>query len=239
VITCGSGVRELGTVDFELTCNPKVREDFNLAMELLHSFEYSEAEKVFAKIIDLSPTCAMAYWGVAMSSFHPLWEPPSEEDLKRGAKAIEITSILEKSPRENAFINAVRAYYQDWENTDPPLRLKRFEKAMDQLHQEYPNDIEASIFYALSLVAAADPTDKTYSNQKKAGQLLETLYNTHPNHPGLIHYIIHTYDYPGIAQLALPSARKYAEVAPSSAHALHMPSHIFTAARLVGGLHFL
>lgn len=228
VITCGSGARELGAVDFELSCNPKVREDFNLAMELLHSFEYAEAEKVFAKIIDQSPTCAMAYWGVAMSSFHPLWEPPTEADLKRGAKAIEITNILEKSPREEAFIHAIRSYYQDYENVDAPTRLKRFEKAMDELHQVYPNDIEASIFYSLSLVAAADPTDKTFKNQKKAGEILEALQKEYPNHPGIVHYIIHTFDYPGLAPLGLSAARKYAQVAPSSSHALHMPSHIFT-----------
>lgn len=229
VISCGNTDNQFGTVDFDMTCNENSKDDFNLAIELLHSFEYDESEKVFAKIIDENPKCAMAYWGVAMCNFHALWTPPSEPELIKGSKAIEIAqSIIDKSERESAYIIALAVFYKDWNNTDHRTRCINYEKAMEQLHNTYPSDTEASIFYALALDAAADPTDKTFVNQKKAGAILNAIYPSEPNHPGIIHYIIHTYDYPGLAELALPAARKYAQVAPSSAHALHMPSHIFT-----------
>jgi hypothetical protein len=229
LISCGSGGKQFGIVDFEMSCDEKVKQDFNVAMELLHSFEYDESEKVFAKIIDQAPGCAMAYWGVAMCNFHPLWNPPTEAELEKGAKAIEIAqSITTKSERESGYINAIGLYFKDWNTIDHLTRCKNFEKAMEQLYHSYPEDKEAAIFYALALDASAKPTDKTYANQKKAAAILDTLYALEPNHPGIIHYIIHTYDYPGLAVLALPAARRYAQVAPSSAHALHMPSHIFT-----------
>ena len=228
LISCGPADKELGTVDFKITGSEKVNQDFNLALELLHSFEYEEAEKVFAKIIDESPRSAMAYWGVAMCNFHPLWEPPSEANLKAGSQAIEIAkSINKKSDLESGFINAAAEYYKDWNTTNAHERALHFEKAMEQLHETYPEEKEPAIFYALALDAAADPTDKSYQKQKKAGAILQALYAGEPNHPGIIHYLIHTYDYPGLAIMALPAAKKYAAVAPSSAHALHMPSHIF------------
>jgi hypothetical protein len=229
IILCGPADKEFGTVNFDIDGSEMVRRDFNTAVELLHSFEYDEAEKVFAKIIDESPGCVMAYWGVAMCNFHPLWEPPSENDLIKGSKAISIAgSIKRRSAKEAAYMDAVAAYYKDWNKTDAHSRCIHFEKAMEQLHERYPADKEGAIFYALALDATASPTDKSYVNQKKAGRILDSLYALAPNHPGIIHYIIHTYDYPGLAALALPAARRYAEVAPSSAHALHMPSHIFT-----------
>lgn len=229
VISCGGTDKQFGSVDFEMDCKKSAKKDFNLAIELLHSFEYDEAEKVFAKVIDETPDCAMAYWGVAMSNFHPLWTPPAEAELQKGSKAIAIAkSIANKSERESAYIDAIGLFYKDWTKIDYHTRCLYFEKAMEQLHSKYPDDKEAAVFYALALDAAAEPTDKTYRNQKKAASILNTLYPAEPNHPGIIHYIIHTYDYPGLASLALPAARKYASVAPSSAHALHMPSHIFT-----------
>ena len=229
VISCGPPDAQFGSVDFDMTCDVKAKKDFNLAIELLHSFEYEESEKVFAKVIDETPGCAMAYWGVAMCNFHALWTPPNESELVKGSKAIEIAkSIIKKSPRESAYINALGLFYKDWNKTDHHTRCINFKNAMENLYTSYPDDKEAAIFYALSLDAAAVPTDKTYALQKKAGAILEALYKVEPNHPGVIHYIIHTYDYPELAALALPAARRYAEVAPSSAHALHMPSHIFT-----------
>jgi tetratricopeptide (TPR) repeat protein len=229
IVSCGPPDKEFGSVDFEMTCNEKTKKDFNLAIELLHSFEYDESEKGFAKVIDKTPECAMAYWGIAMCNFHPLWNPPTETELQKGAKAIEIANtISKKSEREAGYINAIAAFYKDWDKTDHRTRCINFEKAMEKLHITYPDDKEAAIFYALALDAASEPTDKTYTNQKKAASILNALYPGEPNHPGIIHYIIHTYDYPGLAVLALPAARKYALVAPSSAHALHMPSHIFT-----------
>lgn len=229
VISCGSPDKQFGSVDFEMTCNEKAKKDFNLAIELLHSFEYDESEKVFAKVIDETPECAMAYWGVAMCNFHPLWTPPTELELQKGSKVIGIANtISKKSERESAYINAIATFYQDWNKTDHHTRCINYEKAMGKIHTAYPDDKEAAIFYALSLDASANPNDKTYINQKKAGSILNALYPSEPNHPGIIHYIIHTYDYPGLAELALPAARKYAAVAPNSAHALHMPSHTFT-----------
>ncbi|HEX8330580.1 MAG TPA: hypothetical protein VF629_23825 [Hymenobacter sp.] len=229
VITCGAGDQKLGAVQFPITGTAQAQERFQLGLKLLHSFEYDEAEKVFAKIIDQQPTCAMAYWGVAMANFHPLWTPPSEAELQKGTQAITLAQgISEKSGREADYVAAIAAFYTDWEKTDHPTRCARLEKAMETLHTRYPTDSEATIFYALALNAAAKPTDKQFTNQKKAGQLLAALYPNEPDHPGIIHYTIHTYDYPELAALALPAARKYAAVAPSSAHALHMPSHIFT-----------
>lgn len=229
VISCGTPNAQFGSVDFDVTCNKKIKNNFNLAIELLHSFEYDESEKVFAKIIDETPDCAMAYWGVAMCNFHALWTPPTEAELIKGEKAIQIAkSIANKSARESGYINALGLFYKDWNTTNHLTRCVNWENAMEKLHTSYPDDKEAAIFYALSLDAAANPKDKTYANQKKAGAILEALYKVEPNHPGVIHYIIHTYDYPELAVIALPAARRYAEVAPSSTHALHMPSHIFT-----------
>lgn len=229
IISCGAADQQFGSLHFEMSCAERVSNDFNLAIELLHSFEYEESEKVFAKIIDREPGCAMAYWGVAMCNFHTLWTPPSEAELVKGNRAIELAQTIKgKSERESAYINALAAFYTDWKNTGHRTRCTRYEKAMEKLHADYPGDEEAAVFYALALDASADPADKTFINQKKAGALLEALYPSEPNHPGVIHYIIHTYDYPGLADSALAAARRYAQVAPSSAHALHMPSHIFT-----------
>jgi len=229
LISCGPADKQFGSLNFKTSCDEKVKKEFNLAVELLHSFEYDEAEKVFAKIIDQSPACAMAYWGVAMTNFHPLWTPPTEAELQKGSKAIEIAKTITHTPaRETAYINAIAVFFDNWHTTNHITRCINYEKAMQQLHANYPDDKEATVFYALALDASANPADKTYANQKKAAALLNALYPSDSNHPGIIHYIIHTYDYPELAILALPVARKYALVAPSSAHALHMPSHIFT-----------
>ncbi len=228
IISCGTTDKQFGTVEFETSCNGSVREDFNLAVKLLHSFEYDEAEKAFAKVIDEEPGCAMAYWGVAMSNFHALWTPPSEAELKKGSKAIQIAQSLATSKREADYINAIASFYKDWEKADHHTRCLNFEKAMEKVYTKYPDDKEGAVFYALALDAAADPNDKLFAKQKKAGSILNALYPNEPNHPGVAHYLIHTYDYPQLAQQGLAAARKYASVAPSSAHALHMPSHIFT-----------
>jgi tetratricopeptide (TPR) repeat protein len=229
VISCGATDKQFGSVSFETSCGENTRKDFNLAIELLHSFEYDEAEKVFAKIIDAEPGCAMAYWGIAMSNYHPLWAPPIEPELKKGADAIAIAqSITKKSKREADYIDAIAVFYKGWDSVDHHTRTIGFEKAMEKLYSEFANDKDAAIFYALALDASADPADKSFRNQKKAGGILFALYPNEPDHPGIAHYIIHTYDYPGLAPLALDIARKYASIAPSSAHAQHMPSHIFT-----------
>ena len=229
IISCGPADKEFGSLVFDVSGNEKAKEDFTLGLKLLHSFEYDEAEKVFAKIIDEDPACAMAYWGVAMSNFHPLWAPPTEPEIKKGEKALEIANALQKkSAKEAAYIEAVGAFYKDWQKLDHRTRCLAFEKAMENLYIKSPADKEAAIFYALSLTAAADLSDKTFVKQKKAGGILNALYPNEPNHPGIVHYLIHTYDSPQLAEMGLEAARRYASVAPSSAHALHMPSHIFT-----------
>jgi effector-binding domain-containing protein len=228
IISCGPPDKEFGDVKFQTSCDKEVEKEVDLAMALLHSFEYDESEKAFAKIIDKEPGCAMAYWGVAMSNYHPLWAPPSKEDLEKGAKAIAVAqSISNKTKREEEYISSIAEFYKDWQTADHHTRSVNYSKAMAKLYGDYPDDKEAAIFYALSLTSIADKEDKTFRNQKMAGVILNGLYEKNPNHPGIVHYIIHAFDYPDLALLALPAARKYAQVAPSSAHALHMPSHIF------------
>ena len=229
IALCGTGDGQFGKVEFGLSCSEKVRDNFNLATALLHSFEYGEAEKVFAKVIDEDADCLMAYWGVAMSNFHPLWAPPSKEELEKGSKTIALArSIASKSERESDYLEAAATLYDDWNNLDHKTRLLKFEQAAEKINQKYSSDNEAKIFYALALRAASDPQDKTFAKQRKAGALLNTIFATQPDHPGIAHYLIHVYDYPELAESGLPAARKYASIASSSAHALHMPSHIFT-----------
>jgi hypothetical protein len=230
VVLCGPPDKQFGTVEFITSCSPKIKKDFDLAIALLHSFEYDEAEKVFAKIIDKEPECAMAYWGVAMCNYHQVWpSPPTQTELEKGNKAISVAqSLPPKSKIETDYINAIALFYKGWNTVDHRTRSLNFEKAMEKMYTENPSDKEAAIFYALALDGAADPADKSYRNQQEAGAILTALYPNEPNHPGVVHYIIHSYDYPELAALALPAARKYAFIAPSSAHAQHMPSHIFT-----------
>ena len=229
IALCGSGTDQFGTVEFSLSCSEKVRQDFNLATALLHSFEYTEAEKVFARVIDEDPECVMAYWGAAMCNFHPQWTPPIPTELQKGSKIIALARsiIRDKSARESDYLEAIATIYDQWSTLDYRTRLLKFEKASQKLFEKYPDDKEAAIFYALALGAAADPSDKTFRNQKKAGDILNAIFVIEPNHPGIAHYIIHNYDYPELAELALPAARKYASIAAASAHAQHMPSHIF------------
>lgn len=230
IALCGSGSGQFGTVAFSLSCSEAVQKDFNLATALLHSFEYTEAEKVYARIIDKDPACVMAYWGAAMCSFHPLWEPPSEQDLQKGSRIIALARSLieDTSSRESYYLEAVATIYDQWENLDYRTRLLKFEMACEKIFQNYAEDSEAAIFYSLALRSAADPMDKSFTKQKKAGEILNRVLAREPNHPGVTHYIIHTFDYPELAEKALPAARQYASIAAASAHAQHMPSHIFT-----------
>ena len=226
ILLCGNP--EFGDVSFGLECNYDIRKTFDLAISLLHSFEYAEAEKAFVKVIDADPECAMAYWGVAMSIYHELWAPPGPKELEKGSKLLEIAESLPKSEQATQYIDAIKVFYTDWETLGHGTRESLYEKKMEQIYLSKTDDTEASIFYALAITSAANPNDKTYTNQKKAGAILKTLFKEQPNHPGIAHYIIHTYDYPEIAEDALTTAHKYAEIAPASAHAQHMPSHIFT-----------
>ncbi|HXE75341.1 MAG TPA: hypothetical protein VNN18_06880 [Candidatus Xenobia bacterium] len=245
VLVCAPGVRaqeqhqhhdesreaqKLGRVVFATSCQAGVKEDFSRAVAMLHSFWYQAAEKAFAAVAEKDPSCGMAYWGVAMSRFHPLWEKLSPADIEAGQAALEKARAAAKTDRELAYVNALTEIYRNADKVDHLTRLQAYEKAMDRLQREYADDTEAKIFYALSLLGTAysSPADKTYQRQQKAGGILEPIFAEQPNHPGVAHYIIHSYDYPPLAAKALAAARVYAKVAPAAPHALHMPSHIFT-----------
>src|SRR5438477_5903315 len=222
----------LGTVHFATSCDPKVAPQFDRAVALLHSFEFGASIRAFNDVLATDSTCAMAYWGIALSR----WTNPmatgnrSVALLQQGKQAVDAAMRLEAhaSERERGYINAVSQLYDDFEHKDQRTRVVAYEHAMNELAMRQPADTEAMIFYAISLVASAPPTDKTYANQLKAGRILEALWAKQPNHPGLAHYIIHTYDYPSLADKARAAAERYATIAPSAAHALHMPSHTFT-----------
>jgi len=219
---------QFGDVSFALNCSFDTRATFDLAVSLLHSFEYEEAEKAFVQVLDADPDCAMAYWGVAMSISHSLWYQSDNSYLKKGSKLLEIANKISKGEREKDYLDAISIYYKDWESFDQKERSLLYEKKMEKIYRKYDDDSEAAVFYALALRASADRADKSYKNQKKSGEILEKLFIDQPNHPGIAHYIIHNYDYPELAHLALSTARRYASIAPASSHAQHMPSHIFT-----------
>src|SRR5262245_5214511 len=218
----------LGSVHFQVSCAPAIQGDFERAVALLHSFWYEEAVKAFTEITTREPTCAMGYWGIAMSVYYPLWQPPSPAMLQKGAAALEKTRGLTATPREKDYIAAIETFYRDADKVDHRTRALAYEKAMEQLFTRYPDDREAAVFYALALDATAAPTDKTYANQLKAGAILEKVYAEQPNHPGIAHYITHSSAYPPLATRGLAAARGYAKIAPSVPHAQHMPAHIFT-----------
>ncbi len=226
LLLCGDG--QFGELKFSLSCNYETRKAFDLAVALLHSFQYNESEKAFVKVIDADPNCPMAYWGVAMSIYHAAWFPPSKEDLIKGSSVLKIAKELSMDDKQRDYINAIDAFYTDWETIDHQTRAKRFENKMEQIHLKYSEDIEAAIFYSLALFSTRDRVGKDFINERKAGKILEGLFKENPNHPGIAHYIIHNYDNPVLAQKGLETARRYASIAPSSAHAQHMPSHIFT-----------
>ena len=215
-------------VRFDNSCEPGVQAEFIEGLTLLHCFEYPETTKIFAEIIERDPGCAMAYWGAAMSLWHPLWAPPSEADLARGAALLKKTAGLEMSDREAGFIDALKAFFFSTDTATHRERAGMFEEKMSQVHADHLEDPEAALFYALALLASADPHDKSYAHQYKAAAILNWVYASRPQHPGVLHYLIHSYDFPGLAYLGLHAAETYADAAPNSTHAQHMPSHIFT-----------
>jgi len=221
---------KVGRVKFSVSCDAAAREEFGRAVAMLHSFWYEESGRAFVDIVKKDPRCAMGYWGVALSLYHPLWEQPSPEALRDGRAAVEKAKILgAKTARERDYIAAIESFYAD-EKHDYRTRVLAYERAMERLYLHHPEDKEAGVFYALSLIATAQalPTDKTYTREKKAAEILNRVLAKEPHHPGVVHYLIHAYDSPALASLALPAAQAYAKIAPSVPHALHMPSHIFT-----------
>jgi len=220
---------KLGQVHFPVSCSNDAQGQFDRAVALLHSFWYAEAAKAFTTITEADPTCAMGYWGIAMSVWYPLWQPPSEAMLKKGWSAVEqAKTVGAKTEREQQYIAAIEVFYRDADKLDHRTRSRAYEQAMEQLTRHYPEDREAAVFYALALNAIVSPNDKTYAHQLKATAILEKVFEEQPDHPGVAHYLIHSYDYPPLADRGLDAARRYAKIAPSAPHALHMPSHIFT-----------
>ncbi len=220
----------LGEVSFPISCSPAAQTQFNRAVAMQHSFFFPETVKAFAAIAEKEPACAMAHWGVALSQRpNPLVGPFPGDVLKRGWEAIEkARAASQKTERESAWIEALAAFYQDYATVPQATRTANYEAAMARLSARYPDDAEAAIFHALALNEAADPADKSYAKQLKAADILEKLEPKYPNHPGIPHYIIHSYDYPELAMRGAIAAARCAQLAPSAPHALHMPSHIFS-----------
>jgi hypothetical protein len=224
-----TGAKIVEEVDFATSCSPAVQHTFKHAVWTLHSFWYPEALKDFTAVTEADPNCAIGYWGIAMSHWYPLWYPPTAASLKAGSEAVEkAMAAPTKTEREKDYINAIAAFYRDNDKLDHRARAFAYEKAMEQVYLKYPEDREAAVFYALALDTTALPTDKTYANQKKAAEILNKIWKEQPNHPGVVHYLIHSDDSAQFAQAGLDAAICYAKTAPDVPHALHMPSHIFT-----------
>jgi tetratricopeptide (TPR) repeat protein len=220
----------LGTVEFRVSCTPEAQESFTRGAALLHSFTYEESAEAFRDASLKDPHCAMAHWGLAMTEYHQLWEPyAGPAELQRGSAEIQKARELKPgTPREKDYIEALSVFYDGWEQRGHAARANAYREAMRGVHERNPKDQEAAIFYALALVATAAPEDKTYDNQRKAAAILEPLFATQPDHPGVAHYLIHAYDNPVVAPQGVTAARAYSKIAPDLPHALHMPSHIFT-----------
>jgi tetratricopeptide (TPR) repeat protein len=224
----GEAGEKLGIVSFPISCDKSAQQPFERGVALLHSFWYDEAWRQFTQIEKAHPDCAMAYWGEAMTFFPQLWSRPPLQSLQQGLAVIQHAQALKaKSPREQSYINALAVFYRDYDKTDYLTRAMAYEESMERLYREYPADQEAAAFYALSLLAARPPSAEAATMTRKAVAILSKLLDVEPEHPGIAHYMIHACDTPELAYLGLPAARKYAALAPSSAHAIHMPSHIF------------
>src|SRR3989442_735206 len=220
----------VGRVHFATSCRPAVKQDFERAVAMLHWFWFSAPTSAFTAVAQSDPACGIAHWGVAMNLLgNPFGWPPSPKALADGWAAVERAKAAgAKTQRERDYVGAIEMFYKDADKIDHRTRALAYRQAMEQLAARYPEDREAAVFYALALNATALPTDKTYADQLKAAAILETVFAVEPNHPGVAHYLIHSYDYPPIAEKGLNAASRYAEIAPSAPHALHMPSHIFT-----------
>jgi len=223
----GSDMEVLGHVDFATSCAAPAQERFQSGVALLHSFEYDRATRRFAEVSASDPGCAMSYWGSAMSLYHQIWEDPSPEDLAAGWQfLVKAQAAPEQSAREKAWIETLATFYRPDKRT-VEQRTAQYSEAMGRLHEAYPDDVEAAVFYALSLLAAEPPTDTDLTYARKAVGILQATMEKRPDHPGIAHYLIHACDSPALAQQGVAAARRYAELAPASPHALHMPSHIF------------
>ena len=226
----GMAPKDIGTVNFETSCSPAVKTKFNEAVALLHSFWFAESRAIFEGVLKDDPNCAMSYWGIALTHWgNPFAGQRSPQTIATGKAAIDKgLATGSPTPREKGYIEAVAILFSSSDVTNQRQRVLDYEKAMGRVSVANKADIEARIFWALSVAQAASPTDKTFARNLQAAEMLEPLYKQMPNHPGIAHYIIHTYDVPALAEKALPAARAYADIAPAVPHALHMPSHTFT-----------
>ena len=243
-------LRAVGTVKLRSSCGPEAQAGIERATALLHSFFYDEARRVFGEVAAKQPGCALAHWGVAMTFWHPIWTPPAPDERAAGRQAIERARAAGGgNDVERGLIAALSAYYADptanataatgtgeagqschglTGGAEHAARALAYEQAMERLFAEHPGDVEVASFYALALLATSPPTDASLKNPTRATEILESFHTTNPNHPGVIHYLIHGYDFPKVAARGLQAAREYAAIAPWVPHALHMPSHIFT-----------
>jgi tetratricopeptide (TPR) repeat protein len=221
---------QLGTVRFPMSCTDAAKPQVEKGVALLHHMTYNGARAAFAAATQTDPDCAMAYWGQAMTYIHPLWsDAPSKEDFAKGRALVgEARARGQKTDRENAYIAAVGAYYEQGWNKNETANLQSFEAGWENVYRRFPQDIEAACFYALAHMATASPADKTYTKQMQAGTIAEKILVQVSDHPGAHHYVIHAYDYPPLAPKALNAAHSYGKIAPDIPHALHMPTHIFT-----------
>src|SRR5437870_52136 len=226
----GGHAEQLGRVRFATSCRGAVQSGVEQGVAYLHSFWYEKAADAFRAAAAADSSCAMAFWGQAMSLLHPLWTPPSSAEAQAAIAAIDRGVARATRAAERDYLGPIRAYYADYDRTAPRSRLVRYALAMDSVRRRSPSDREAAIFYALALIALGqvNATDTTFTYQKRADSILEPLFRREPRHPGLAHYLIHTNDVPQLARLGLYAARRYAEIAPDVPHAQHMPSHIFT-----------
>lgn len=222
---------KLGTVHFATSCSDAAQKEFDRAVALLHSFQFSRAIEGFKAVLGKDATCGIAYWGIALADWSNPFAPgmKDQSQLQAGQESLERgTTVSAKSERERAYLAAAGKLYSDYGSTPQRTRLIAYRDAMGEVAAKYPEDHEAQIFYALAIAGSEDPADKTYAGRLKAGAILEKLFEEEPTHPGLAHYIIHTYDVPALAERGLVAARRYSEIAPDAPHALHMPSHTFT-----------
>jgi tetratricopeptide (TPR) repeat protein len=225
----GETDQRFGTVHFETSCNDVAQRRFDRAMRYQHSFWYRESKELFEEVLKADPGCGIAYWGIALSLLNNPHAPPPVGNLPLGLSAIEKgRAIGAGTQRERDFINAMGAFYTDFDKVDHRTRVLAYLKAMEGVAQTYSSDDEAQILYAIELNVAAPPSDKTYAMQLKGAAILEPIFKRQPRHPGVAHYLIHLYDTPALAEKGLDAARRYSQIAPAAPHAQHMPSHIFT-----------
>jgi hypothetical protein len=226
----GQPDEKLGKLTFPTSCDPKVQAEFERGVAMIHSYRFLIARRTFEGVLQQDPTCAMAYWGIALDLLNnSLAVVPPRADAEAAWAALEkAREIGAKTPRERDWIEALSTYYHDHDKTPVNARLVAYNNAMERLTQRYPDDYEAKVFYALTLQASASPADTTYANQIKSAAILEKLYDENPQHPGVTHFLIHAYDYHPLAEKGIAAARRYAGIAPAVPHARHMPSHIYS-----------